>query len=124
MMDAKDHPVTLIHTEHFNAGLLSRPLFGKHEFAAIEVLSPLTQENGRLEGEDNFPVQVLMQTIVITGAILQDQRGGTRLACTMTKLDEVRKLVRKPRPIISQPTEPFIRKRREMRIKGLPNLLY
>src|SRR5262249_45969182 len=60
-----------------------------YEFAAREVLARLRQQDGELKRKNMRTVKVLMQAIVIIGAILEQKRCGPRLACSMAALNEV-----------------------------------
>ena len=68
---SEHHTVALGQRDHLDARLHARSLFSQHKFAAFEVFDRLRQENRNLQREDMLPVQVLMQTVVITGAVLQ-----------------------------------------------------
>ena len=69
---------------HLGARLHARALFGDDELAAREILAGLRQENGHLQREDVFSVEVLMQAIVVAGRIAQQQWRGAALTCAVT----------------------------------------
>ena len=71
MMNGKDDSISLVGRQHFDTRLATRPLLGKHKFAAFEVPASLAQEESDLKRKDNFTVQILVQTVEITGSVLQ-----------------------------------------------------
>jgi len=80
-MYREGHSVTLAKRNHLWPRLHTRTLFGKYEFASGEIPSRLRQQDSYLYWEDMFSVEVLVQTVVITFAILQKQwRGSEPLA--------------------------------------------
>jgi len=124
MMNRKDHRIALVRREHFNAGLLARPLFGKHKFAACKIAPSLTQEEGDLKWKDDLAVQILVQTIEITRAVLQEQGRRALLAGAVALLRKVRKLFGIVWLLFPKPIDPFVRERHKMRINERPELLY
>jgi len=123
-MNREDHRITLVRGKHFNARLPARLLLTEHEFAALEIPAALTQEEGDLKRKDDIAVQILVQTIEIAGAVFQEQRGWALLPRAVTLFDEVGELFRKAGLVAPKPMAPFVRKRREPRINGRPELLH
>ena len=89
----------------------------EHKFSAPKIFSRLRQQNGHLDREDLLAVNILVQTIVVTLSILENQRGRPRLTRLMTPPDEVIVLLRiaylNPHCAV-----PAIRDRHEVCIKG------
>src|SRR5882672_12270281 len=63
--------VALSERHHFDAALHSGSLFGQHEFTALEVFSRIGEQNRHLQRENVLAVQVLVQTIIVAGPVLQ-----------------------------------------------------
>src|SRR5215469_9792364 len=72
--------------DHIWSALRSGALLDEHKFPAIVVFALLTERENHLEGEEEFPVQILMQAVEITGSILQQDRGRPLLAAGVTEL--------------------------------------
>src|SRR4030095_5659735 len=62
--------------------------FGHHKLAAREILAGTRQENRDLQREHMFPVQVLMQAVVVALAVLEDEGRRPRLAGAMASLQK------------------------------------
>src|SRR5262249_19110058 len=112
MVNREDYCVTLIGSEHFDAGLAARLLFRENKFAAFKISSMLAQKEGDLKREENLAVQILMQAVEVTGTVLEDQRRRASLARGVTLLGERRKVFRITRLLAAESMEPLIRKRR------------
>src|SRR5258706_14221263 len=70
------------------------PLFREHEFPAREILCRLREQEGDLQRDYMFSVQILMQAVVIAFSILQQERRRPGLAGAMTAVQEFRMIVR------------------------------
>ena len=71
IMDRKYHTVSLAERHNNRPRLHARALLCHHEFAASEVFFRLRQQNGKLERENVFAIKVLVQAVVIAGAVLE-----------------------------------------------------
>ena len=69
MVDGKYDALTLVERGHLGPRLHARPLFGEDEFAPREIDAGLCEQERDLEREDVFAVEVLMQAVVIVGAV-------------------------------------------------------
>ena len=65
-----------------------RPLLGEDEFAAREIDGRPCEQERDLEREDVFAIEVLMQAVVIVGAVPEQERGRLRLARLMATVEE------------------------------------
>ena len=63
--------VALIERYHLDPRLHPRSLFGQHKFTALEIFGRLGEEDRDLQRENVLTVQVLVQTIVVAGTVLQ-----------------------------------------------------
>jgi hypothetical protein len=75
----EDDPVALAQAHDLGARLHARPLLGQYELAAGEVASGLGEQDRDLERKDMRSVNVLVQAIVIAGAIAQQKRRRPHL---------------------------------------------
>jgi len=69
MMDGEDHRIALPERYDFRARLHPRPLLGDDELAPFEVSRRPRQQDRQLQREDMLTVQVLMQAVVVVGAV-------------------------------------------------------
>src|SRR5438105_6972327 len=88
MVHGKGDRIALAERHYFRPRLHARALFGQYELAAGEIAPRFRQEDRDLQREHMLAVEILMQAIVITGLILQQQRGGPGLARGMTAFQE------------------------------------
>ena len=88
VMHSKCHRVALPQRHHFGPRLHPRPLLGQHEFAAGEIATRFRQQYRDLQREHVLAIEILMQAIVVAGAILQQQRRRPDLAGVMAPLQE------------------------------------
>src|SRR5205085_4036103 len=88
MVHGKGDRIALAERHHFRPRLHARALFRQDELAAGEIAPWFRQEDRNLQREHMLAVEILMQAIVITGPILQQQRGGPGLARGMTALQK------------------------------------
>src|ERR1700682_640552 len=87
-MHGKSHGIALGERHHFGARLHPRPLLGQHEFAAGEIPARFREQDRDLQREHMFAIEILMQAIVVTGAVLQQQRRRPALAGGMAPFQE------------------------------------
>jgi hypothetical protein len=88
MVDGEDDRVALVERHDFGPGLHARSLLRQHELAAAEILARPRQQDRDLERKRQFPIQVLVEAVVVTRAILQQERRRTPLSRRMASLDE------------------------------------
>jgi len=74
MMNGENDAVTLLKRHNDRSRLPTRPLFGHHKFAALEILPRFRQQNRELEREHMFAVQILMEAVVIVSLVLEQKR--------------------------------------------------
>jgi len=74
--------------DHMWCVLRTGALLDEYEFTTIVVFAPLTERENHLEGEEEVPVQILMQAVEIAGSILQQNRGRPLLAAGVTELEK------------------------------------
>ena len=80
--------LTPLRYDHMWCALRSGALLDEHKFAAIVVFALLTERENHLEGEEDFPVQILMQAVEIASSILQQDWGRPFLAAGVTELEK------------------------------------
>src|SRR5688500_6244308 len=112
VVNGEHHRVALAKRHDVRARLHARPLLGEHEFAAGEVAPRLGKQDGELQREYMLAVQVLVQAVVVFGAVSQQERRRPALAGPVAAPDESRVLVRETR-IDAQRRVPAIGHRRE-----------
>ena len=122
MVDGKDDCVAAIRVKRFDAGLLARALLAKDKLAAVKIFAALTQKNRKLKRENEFAIEILMQTVEIACTIFQKQGRRPRLAGVMALLEEIRKPLRVMN-IGAKPFGPLIRERGQLGIDRIPELL-
>src|SRR5258708_29295207 len=86
MVNRENDAVTVLKRYHHRPRLHARPLLRHHEFAAHEVLARLGQQDGELKRENMLTVEVLMQAVVIIGAVLEQKRCRPRLSFLLAAL--------------------------------------
>src|SRR5215471_3367014 len=74
--------------DHMWCALRTGALLDEYEFATIVVFALLTERENHLEGEEEVPVQILMQAVEIAASILQQNRGRPLLAAGVTELEK------------------------------------
>ena len=94
LSDGEGHRISLSERDHFGAGLHPGTLFRHDELAARKVRSRPGQEHRELQREHMLTVNVLMQAVVVTGLILEQERGGPPLPGLMAPLKELVELRR------------------------------
>src|SRR6266403_3930579 len=73
-MHGESHGVSLSQRHHLGPRLHSRPLLGQHEFAAGKIAARFRKKDHDLQRKHMLAIEVLMQAVVVTGPILQQQR--------------------------------------------------
>src|SRR6478752_6630574 len=73
MMNCKDHCIALAQRNHLRPRLHPRPLLCEHELPAGKILAGLRQQDCDLQWEHMLPVEVLVQTVVVLGPVLEQQ---------------------------------------------------
>src|SRR4051812_34580815 len=71
VMYSKCHRIALRERHHFGSRLHPRPLFGQHEFTTGEIAPGFREEYRDLQREHMLAIEVLVQAVVVAGAILQ-----------------------------------------------------
>src|SRR6266568_15707 len=94
MMHREDHPGSPAERDDLGARLHARPLLREHEFATREVVSWYREQEGGLQREDMLSIQILMQAVVITLAVVQEERGRPGLASAMAPFEKGRMRLR------------------------------
>src|ERR1700677_1790291 len=128
--DARHRPA--IHSEHHGialrerddggAGLHAWPLFRQHELAALEVAAGFGQKRRDLQRKNVLAVEVLVQAVVVAGAVSQQQWGRPRLPRRLAAVEEGCMVGGKP-PRVAHPLMPAVGDRREARIERAPEVL-
>ena len=116
MVDREHHRVALDERHHLDSRLHAWALFGQDEFAAGEILARPRQQDRDLQRKDVLAIQVLVQAIIIAGAIAQQQRRRPRLSRLVAPRQERIMLGGKARRQ-AEPLVPAIGDRREARIE-------
>ena len=78
VMHSKGDRVALPERNHLGPRLHPRPLLRQHELAAFEIAPRLRQQDRDLQREYMLAIEILMQAVVVTLAILQQQRRRPR----------------------------------------------
>ena len=86
----KYHGVSLAQAHHFRPRLHAGPLLGHDELATREIQAGLRKKDGNLQGKDVLAVEVLMQAIVVSLSVTEQERRRTYLPCRMAAPDEIR----------------------------------
>src|SRR5262245_13252935 len=94
MMNCEHKAVSLAKRNNDWPRLHTRPLLGHHEFTASKVLIGTGQQNGELEGENVFTIEILMKTVVVVGPILEQQWRRLDLPGLVTPLKKLFELLR------------------------------
>src|SRR5438876_10623301 len=98
MAHREHHRIALAELHDLGARLHARALLAQHEFAAGEIAPGLREQDRQLQWKHMLAVEILMQAVIVTGAVLQQKRRRLALACGVATLDERRVLLRKARP--------------------------
>src|SRR5580704_17083629 len=84
----KDDAVALRKRRDLRALLHARALLGQHEFAAGEVMARLGEQDRELQRKEMLAVHVLVQAMVVAGAVAQEQRRRSLLTRLMAAREE------------------------------------
>src|ERR1700761_2400458 len=76
VVNCENDAVSLAKRHHHRTALHTRPLLRHGELAAREIRAGTGKQNSQLEREDVLAVEILMQAVVVVGAILKEKRGG------------------------------------------------
>src|SRR5438477_3881243 len=93
----EDDAISLAQRNHLGTRLHAWSLLGHHELASMEVSPGFGEKYRELQRENMHSVEILMQTVVIAGFILQQQRSWLGLPGFVTASDKVGVLFRKVR---------------------------
>jgi hypothetical protein len=113
---SEDNGIALAERHNLGPGLHPWSLFGHHEFSAGKVLAHLREQNCHLQGEDVLPIDVLVETVVVIGSVLQQKWGGIPLSGFVASGNEFPMLSRKPH-LVSERLIPPIRDWSQVGIK-------
>ena len=70
VMDGESYGIALPQRNDLWSRLHARTLLSQYEFAAREISHRFRQQNRDLDREHVFPIEILMQTVIITHSIL------------------------------------------------------
>src|SRR5262249_36152181 len=84
MMHGEDHALALRERHDFRPRLHARPLLREHESAAGETCARPQKKKGTPQGKRVPAVEILMQAIVVAGAIREQERRRLRLSGLVT----------------------------------------
>jgi hypothetical protein len=121
-MHGERHRVALAERNYFWPRLHTWPLLGEHEFAACEIPLRFRQQDCHLYREDVLSVEVLMQAVEVTLAVLKEQWRGSLLSCVVASLNKLVMAVRIAN-FNSHSRVPAIRDRREPRVESCTKTL-
>src|SRR5260370_18986621 len=123
IVNRENNAVSLTERHDHRPALHARTLLRHDELSTGEVDAWVGQQNGQLEREDMFPVEVLMQAVVVVGSILKEKGRRPHLTSIVATLDEVGVSLRIAH-IDSHPFIPTIRDRDQMRIDRCSDFAY
>ena len=89
VMDGDHRSVALTQRQHERPRLHARTLLGHHELATFEIAPRLRKQYHHLQREHMLAVEILVQAVVVVGAVLQQQRRRPLLPGSVTARDEV-----------------------------------
>ena len=81
--------VALAERNHLWPRLHTRPLLGEDELTAREISLRFRQQDCYLYREDVLPVNILVQAVEVTFAVLKEQWRGSCLSCIMASLQKL-----------------------------------
>jgi len=93
VMNCEGYCITLAEGNDLRPRLHARALFREYEFTADEIALRLGEQNRYLNGKHMLPIEVLMEAVVVAGAILEEQRSWPQLARIVASLQEVHVLL-------------------------------
>ena len=70
----KENRLSAIGEDHLRLGLRSRLLFDQNEFSAFPVAVALPERENHLQRKADIAVEILMQTVVSAGFVMEHQR--------------------------------------------------
>src|SRR5687768_12253280 len=88
----EDQDLALVGVDRLALGLRARALLDQQEVAALVVDAAPAQEAGELEREDDVAVEVLMQTVVAAGLVVEQERRRLRLALLVAARQQAAKI--------------------------------
>jgi hypothetical protein len=89
VMDGKGHSITLAQRNNFRSGLHARALFRKYKLATRKISRRLREQDCHLDREDVLAVNVLVEAVIVSFPILQEQRGWPKLFRIMASPKEI-----------------------------------
>ena len=89
VVDCEHHGIAPAQRHHLGPRLHAWPLLGQHEFTAGEIPLRLRQQNRELQRKDMLAVEILVQSVVVSGAVLQQERRGPRLPRLVAAREEL-----------------------------------
>lgn len=84
----EDNRLTLIGEDHLRLGLGAGLLFDKDELAAVPVAAVLPEQKNHLQGKADVAVEILVETVVAAGLVVEHERGGLRLPGFVARFQE------------------------------------
>src|SRR5207247_10125503 len=76
----EDHQFSLLAGDGLAPGLVARALLDQQELAALVVDATAAEEGGDRQREGDVAVEVLVETVVAAGLVVEQERRGFRLA--------------------------------------------
>src|SRR5215469_8503785 len=98
----EDNRLALIGMHDFGFGLRSRLLFHQQKLPALPVAASLPEQEDHLQRESDFTVNILMQAVVPTCFVVQQQWRGFGLSGFVTNSQECSMLGRKTQALVSE----------------------
>lgn len=89
MVDGESHGIALAKWHHFWSRLHPRSLFRKHELSTGKVARRVREQNRYLHWKYVLAIEILVQAVIVSLAVLQEQWRGPGLSGVMTALDEL-----------------------------------
>src|SRR5882757_5175594 len=80
MMNSKNYRIALAQENNLGARLHPRSLLGQNELTARKILAWLRQKNRNLQRKHVLAIQILVQAVVVTRSILEQQWSWASLA--------------------------------------------
>ncbi|AHI88538.1 hypothetical protein CCNA_03935 [Caulobacter vibrioides NA1000] len=103
----EDHAFALAQRHDLRSRLLARTLLDDDELAARKIAAGLVQKERRLQREDVLAIEILVQAVVVAGAVGQQQRRRPHLARVVATLQHARQRLRKA-AVFAQPLRPTV----------------
>jgi hypothetical protein len=89
MVDSESHGIALAKWHHFRSRLHPRSLFRKHELSTGKVAHWFWEKNRYLYRKYVLAIEILVQAVIVSLAILEEQWRGPDLSGVVTALDEL-----------------------------------